>query len=364
MANKAYLCLENGKVFEGYSFGAQGETIGEVVFTTSMTGYLETLTDPAFFGQIVVQTFPLIGNYGVIPEDFESNKPHLKAYVVKECCQEPSNFRCSGVLDNFLKENNIIGIYGIDTRALTRLVREHGTMNAIISTDKQAALNKLEQVKSYKIQKPVLQVADHEPYVVGEKNNGLKVSVYDLGAKKSLAEALVRRGCKVTVYGCNATAEQMLESCPDGILISNGPGNPKDNGFQIEQLKSLAKKRIPMFGICLGHQLLALSQGADCVEMAHSHMGENQPVIDKESDRVYITSQGHGFAVDMNKLPKGASVSFVNVNDGTCEGLTYKNIPAFSVQFNPEGCGGPLDTVFMFDKFVELMQEVDFNAVK
>ncbi len=364
MSSKAYLCLENGKVFEGMSFGVVGETIGEVVFTTSMSGYLETLTDPANFGQIVVQTFPLIGNYGVIPEDFESSKVHVKAYIVKECCQEPSNFRCSGVLDTFLKENHIIGICGIDTRALTRMVREHGVMNAIISDNKESALAKLQEVKEFKLKNSVEMVSSHEPYVVGEYNTGYNIALYDMGTKKSVAEKFAGLGCKVTVFDCKTTAEQILESKPDGIVISNGPGDPEDNVFQIEQIKKLAQKRIPMFGIGLGHTLIALSQGAVCEKMKYGHRGENQPVLDSDTGKIYVTSQGHGYAIAGNSLPKGAALSFTNVNDGTCEGIRYRNFPCFSVQFNPEACGGPLDTEFILNDFIKLVEEIDYNAVK
>ena len=351
---KAYLILENGKIFEGKSFGAQGEAIGEIVFTTAMTGYLETLTDPSYYGQIVVQTFPLIGNYGVIPVDFESSEPHVKAYIVRDWCQEPSNFRCEGDLDTFLKQHNIVGLYGIDTRALTKIVRESGVMNGKIVTE--GSEFGLADLKNYKIVEAVESTTCKEEKVFAPEGEvKRKVCLYDFGAKDNIRRELVKRGCEVTVVPAHTKAERVLELAPDGIMLSNGPGDPADNVDIIAELKKLSEKKIPTFGICLGHQLLALSQGAKTEKLKYGHRGANQPATELETGRVYITSQNHGYAVVNDSLGENAKVSFVNANDGTCEGVTYLNMPAFSVQFHPEACGGPLDTGFLFDKFVDMI---------
>lgn len=353
---KAYLILENGTIFEGKSFGAAGEAVGEIVFTTAMTGYLETLTDPSYYGQIVVQTFPLIGNYGVIPADFESDRPHVKAYIVRDWCQEPSNFRCEGDLDTFLKQNNIVGLYGIDTRQLTKIVRESGVMNGKIVTEGSGF--SFDDLKSYKIIDAVKNTTCSEEKVFtpdGEIKR--RVCLFDFGAKDNIRRELVKRGCEVTVVPAYTTCERVEELNPDGIMLSNGPGDPAENVEIINELKKLAEKKIPTFGICLGHQLLALSQGGRTEKLKYGHRGANQPAAELETGRVYITSQNHGYAVINDSLGDNAKVSFVNANDGTCEGITYLNMPAFSVQFHPEACGGPLDTGFLFDKFMALIDE-------
>ena len=350
MGNKAYLVLENGKVFCGESFGAAGEVTAEVVFTTGMTGYLETLTDPSYYGQIVVQTFPLIGNYGVIPSDFESAAPCLKAYIVREWCQDPSNFRSEGVLDAFLKSAGIVGLYDIDTRALTRIIREAGVMNAQIVSSREKADR--EALKRYTVAGAVNAVSCREP-VPPAAEGTRNVVLWDFGAKANIRRELEKRGCAVTTVPASATAEAIAAMKPDGVMLSNGPGDPAENTGIIEELAKLCKTGIPLFGICLGHQLLALSQGAETVKLKYGHRGANQPVRDTETGRVYITSQNHGYAVVGDSLPAGARLSFVNANDGTAEGVVYDNMPAFSVQFHPEACGGPLDTGFLFDRFME-----------
>ncbi|MGN1133182.1 MAG: carbamoyl phosphate synthase small subunit [Oscillospiraceae bacterium] len=354
MVQKAYLILENGTIFEGKSFGASGDAIGEIVFTTSMTGYLETLTDPSYYGQIVVQTFPLIGNYGVIPEDFESSHPQVKAYIVRDWCQEPSNFRCKGNLDTFLKENNIVGLYGIDTRQLTKIVRESGVMNGKIVTEGSGF--GLTDLKNYKIVDAVKNTTCKEKQVYKPEGEiKRKVCLFDLGAKYNIRRELIKRGCEVTVVPAYTTAEEVIDMNPDGIMLSNGPGDPAENVEVIEEIRKLMEKKIPTFGICLGHQLLALSQGAKTHKLKYGHRGANQPATDLETGRVYITSQNHGYAVVNDSLGENAKVSFINANDGTCEGITYLDMPAFSVQFHPEACGGPLDTGFLFDKFISLI---------
>ncbi len=357
MVQKAYLILENGNIFEGKSFGCSGEAVGEIVFTTAMTGYLETLTDPSYYGQIVVQTFPLIGNYGVIPSDFESDRPHVKAYIVRDWCQEPSNFRCEGDLDTFLKKAGIVGLYGIDTRALTKIVREYGVMNGKIVTDEKSGFG-LSELKNYKIVDAVENTTCKEEMVFkpdGEIKR--RVCLWDFGAKHNIGRELVKRGCEVTILPAGTKAERIFELAPDGIMLSNGPGDPADNVGIIAELAKVCEKKIPTFGICLGHQLLALSQGAKTEKLKYGHRGANQPATDIVSGKTYITSQNHGYAVVSESLKEGARESFRNANDGTCEGVTYDYMPAFSVQFHPEACGGPLDTAFLFDRFIKMMDE-------
>ncbi len=347
-----YLILENGKIFEGKSFGAYSEIVGEIVFTTGMNGYIETLTDPSYYGQIVVQTYPLIGNYGIISEDFENQKPQLKAYIVKEWCQEPSNFRSEEKLDTFLRKNNIVGLYDIDTRELTRIIREYGVMNGIITTN--ITNEAIEKAKNYKLIDAVKSVSCDNTYVYDCENYKHTVVLWDFGAKENIKRELVKRGCKVIKVPYNATASEILKYNPDGIMLSNGPGNPEENVAIINELRKLCEYNIPTFGICLGHQLLALSQGAKTKKLKYGHRGITHAVKNVLSGKIYTTSQNHGYAV--TDLPTNADVSFYNVNDKTCEGVNYKNIPAFSVQFHPEAAAGPHDCNFLFDKFIELIE--------
>lgn len=405
MDTKACLVLANGQVFEGRSFGAEGIIIGETVFTTGMNGYLETLTDPSYYGQIVTQTFPLIGNYGDIKQDYESSKCNLRGYIVRQWCEEPSNFRCGGDIDSYLKSQNIIGLYDIDTRKLTKILREVGVMNGmLISGNSKDALEAfaalkdegkkdalLEKIKSYKIEKAVESVTGsasgvEEPADVvfsesakyrfvpvtadGTKINdekeamkagkGKKVVLWDFGAKANIRRELLKRGLEVVTVPCSYTAEQIKALNPDGVMLSNGPGDPAENVGIIAEIKKLLDTGIPIFGICLGHQLLALANGAQTMKLKYGHRGANQPVKYTKTGRVYITSQNHGYAVKNDSLPAGTIQSFVNTNDGTCEGLTYTKIPAFSVQFHPEACSGPLDANFLFDEFVKLINNHDY----
>lgn len=352
---RKYLILENGDVFEGCAFGASCDAVGELVFTTAMTGYLESLTDPSYYGQMVIQTFPLIGNYGVIPSDFESGKCYMRAYIVREWCDTPSNFRCEGDLDTFLKEQGVVGLYGIDTRAVTRIVRESGVMNAKITSDYSPdRLDEiLAEIRSYKIKNAIESVSPKETMSSGEGKN---VVLWDFGAKANIERELVRRGCRVTTVPACATADEILALKPDGIMLSNGPGDPSENTSIIEQIAAVCQKKIPVFGICMGHQLLALSQGARTEKLKYGHRGGNQPAKYLPTGRVYITSQNHGYAVVSSSLKPGARESFVNANDGTCEGVEYDYMPAFSVQFHPEAAAGPLDTAFLFDKFIAMME--------
>ena len=358
---KAWLILADGTVFEGTSIGAVGTTIGETVFTTGMTGYIETLTDPSYYGQIVTQTFPLIGNYGVMPEDFESKKSWVRGYIVRELCEEPSNFRCAGSLNDFLKEQGIVGICGIDTRALTKRLRESGVMNGMIVSGEcpEVSDKLLEEIKNYKIEAAVESVQNGE----GESlpsglSKGHHVVLFDFGAKLNIQRELEKRGCHVTVVPYNTTAEEVIKQNPDGVMLSNGPGDPADNVDVIEEIRKLCEYgKIPIFGICLGHQMLALARGAKTSKLKYGHRGGNHPVKDTATNRVYITSQNHGYAVENTSLPSFAKMSFFNVNDGTVEGVDYTDIPAFSVQFHPEACGGPHDTNFLFDRFLKMMEE-------
>ena len=277
MSRAAYLILENGTVFEGKAFGAEKETTGELVFTTAMTGYLETLTDPSYYGQVVIQTFPLIGNYGVIPADFESDSPSLKGYIVREWCQVPSNFRCEGDLDTFLKESGIPGIYGIDTRALTRIVREYGVLNCKISYSPDVTKEELDEIKNYVITEAVESTTIKEKEHFDAENGDLNVVLMDFGAKHNIGRELVKRGCNLTVVPAHTTADEIKAMNPDGVMLSNGPGDPSDNTEIIAELKKLCDFGIPTFGICLGHQLLALSQGAKTEKLKYGHRGANQP---------------------------------------------------------------------------------------
>ena len=356
IVQKAYLILENGTILEGKSFGAAGEAIGEIVFTTAMTGYLETLTDPSYYGQIVVQTFPLIGNYGVIPEDFESECPHVKAYIVRDWCQEPSNFRCEGDLDTFLKQHNIVGLYGIDTRQLTKIVRESGVMNGKIVPEGSSL--GLTDLKNYTIVEAVKNTTcSEEKTFEPEGEVKRKVVLYDFGAKHNIGRELVKRGCEVTVVPAYTKAERIKELAPDGIMLSNGPGDPAENVEIIEELKKLSEMKIPTFGICLGHQLLALAHGAMTHKLKYGHRGANHPVRDMKTGKVYISTQNHGYMVKEDSLDrKIAEVSFVNVNDGTVEGVHYLGKNAQTVQFHPEACAGPLDTDSLFDTFMNMME--------
>jgi carbamoyl-phosphate synthase small subunit len=351
----AWLILENGRRFAGKSFGAAGEAVAEVVFATGMTGYLETLTDLSYYGQMVVQTFPLIGNYGVIPEDFESARVGLSAYIVREWCSQPSNFRSRGALDAFLKERGIVGLYDIDTRSLTKLLRSYGVMNGVITQNPETA--DMDAIRRYQILNAVPAVSVREMYRLDSAAGRFHVALYDYGLKENILRELLRRGCDVTVLPWDAPPAVLLSLCPDGVMLTNGPGDPAENVTIIRHLRQLAETGIPIFGICLGHQLLALAHGFKTEKLKYGHRGANQAVQSLPDKRVYITSQNHGYAVVTASVDtRVAEESFRNVNDGTCEGLLYKGKPIFSVQFHPEACGGPKDTAFLFDRFIGLME--------
>lgn len=348
---KAILALEDGTIFHGESFGAEGEVIGEIVFNTGMTGYQEVLTDPSYCGQIVTMTYPLIGNYGVNNEDIESERPQVKGFIVRELCQSPSNWRAEETLNSYLKRNNIIGIEKIDTRALTRILREKGTMKGLITTDPNFNFDeKIDEIKAYVIKDPVMCVTTKE--VLHYKGDGFKVALIDLGLKHNIVRSLLNRGCDVHVFPADSKAEDILAINPDGIMLSNGPGDPKDCVVTIETIKKLMGKK-PMFGICLGHQLTALANGADTEKLKYGHRGANHPVKDIEKDLTYITSQNHGYTIVESSIDKSRMVvSHRNMNDGTVEGVRYTDIPVFTVQFHPEASPGPADTAYLFDELL------------
>ena len=350
-AEKVYLTLQNGQVFEGKRFGADGEVVGELVFTTGMTGYIETLTDPSYFGQIVIQTFPLIGNYGMIDSDNESKRPYLSAYIVREYCEKPSNFRCQEKIDDYLRRKNVVGIYGIDTRELTKTVREAGVMNAAISNK---PLTDLTEVRNYMICDAVRNCTCSGVYEYGAENASRKVVLWDFGAKENIVRELVNRGNRVIRVPSWYTAEQILALAPDGLMLTNGPGDPAENTEIIENIRKLAGK-LPIFGICLGHQLFALAMGGKTKKMKYGHRGANQPVKELRTGIVYISSQNHGYEVLADSISGVGELSFINVNDGTCEGVEYPDLRAFTVQFHPEACAGPQDARDLFDRFMDAM---------
>ncbi len=348
---KAFLILEDGTVFSGTAIGSPREIISEIVFNTSMTGYLEVLTDPSYAGQAVVMTYPLIGNYGICHEDMESDRPWADGFLVRELSRMPSNFRSRDTIQHFLLEHDIPGIAGIDTRALTKLLRERGTMNGMITTREYSSLEEiLPKIREYTPGNVVERVTSREKHVL--MGDGFRVALMDFGAKRNIARSLNQRGCQVTVYPAYTKAEEILADEPDGIMLSNGPGDPKECTEIITELKKLYRTDIPTFAICLGHQLMALATGADTYKLKYGHRGGNHPVKDLETGRVYISSQNHGYVVDETSLDESvARPAFVNVNDGTNEGLSYVGKNLFTVQFHPEACPGPRDSAYLFDRF-------------
>ena len=371
---KAYLVLENGMVYEGRAIGCWPDSdaeaaVGELVFTTGMTGYLETLTDPSYAGQIIMQTFPMIGNYGVISQDFEG-KSFAKGYVVHELIDTPSNFRSEGKLDAFLKEQGIPGICGVDTRALTRLIRENGVMNACLYQSSEFKVQSAnmpglpERIREYQVKNVVAEVSTKEMLEFGPgsptsaacscaEGETLHVVLIDYGAKRNIIRCLVKRGCRVTVVPHDTPAEEILALKPDGVMLSNGPGDPAENEFEVQQIAKLVGK-LPVFGICLGHQLTALAMGGKTYKLKYGHRGANQPVTDGK--RTWITTQNHGYAVESESMKRTAQLSFRNANDQSCEGLEYPGKRCFTVQFHPEACAGPHDTEFLFDRFLRMMR--------
>ena len=347
----AFLTLSNGAIFEGRRIGAPVDRMGELVFSTGMAGYLETLTDPSYYGQIVTQSFPLIGNYGVIPEDFEGT-PRLFGYIVRDLCDTPSNFRSAGKLNDFLLAHGIPGLCGADTREIVRTVREEGVMSAMISDAPPANLSAL---RAYRVENAVATVTCLEKQIFpAEGTQRFRISLMDYGVKRGIVRSLQKRGCEVTVWPAETKAENVLVDDPNGIVLSNGPGDPKENGGCIAEIRKLLGKK-PMMGICLGHQLIALALHGDTVKLKYGHRGGNQPVKDLTTGRSFITSQNHGYAVVAGSLCGIGAESFINLNDGSCEGMDYPDLQCFSVQFHPEACAGPRDTDFLFDRFIRMM---------
>lgn len=344
---KAKLILENGMIFEGKSFGHLGESVGEVVFTTGMTGYQEVLTDPSYHGQIVTMTYPLIGNYGINLDDMESNKPQVKGFIVREKCNIPNNFRCEMNLDDYLKQNKIVGIEGIDTRALTKILRNNGTMKGIITLDHSELSEVKKEIEAFSNKDAVSNVTTDKIYEID--GEGKHVAIIDYGIKNNILNCFKKRGCKITVFPSNVTAEEVLNINPDLVFLSNGPGDPEDLETEIENIKKIIGKK-PIVGICLGHQLLALSLGGSTTKLKFGHRGCNHPVKDLETGRVHITSQNHGYVV--NEVPEDVEITHVNINDGTVEGLKHKTMPVYSVQFHPEASAGPKDSEYIFDRFL------------
>ncbi|WP_058484857.1 carbamoyl phosphate synthase small subunit [Defluviitalea phaphyphila] len=348
---KAQLILENGIVFEGKAFGYIEESVGEVVFNTGMTGYQEVLTDPSYYGQIVTMTYPLIGNYGINLDDMESNSPKVKGFIVREKSDYPNNWRCEMELEAYLKQNKIIGLEGIDTRALTKIIRNYGTMKGIITVKELSKSQITQKLKAFHNKNAVKEVTTKEIRKIEGK--GKHIAVMDFGIKENIIRSFKKRNCSLTIFPANTSYTEILSINPDGIFLSNGPGDPKDLPDVIENIKKLIGIK-PIFGICLGHQLLALSLGGDTEKLKFGHRGCNHPVKDLYENKVYITSQNHGYVV--TDLPKDMIKTHINLNDGTIEGLRHKKLPIFSVQFHPEACPGPKDTAYIFDSFIKIME--------
>ena len=358
---EAILVLEDGRTFRGASFGADGERFGEVVFNTSMSGYQEILTDPSYAGQIVCMTYPLIGNYGVNTDDVESRRPWVEGFVVKEASRIASNFRSTHSLQDYLKDNGIVGLEGIDTRALVRHIRDKGAMRAGISTtdlDEKSLLNKVlssPEMANRELATSVTVEANYE--YPAAKDESFHIVAYDFGVKTNSLREFAKYGCRVTVVPTATTAEEVLALDPDGIFLSNGPGDPASMTEVVEEIKKLTASEKPMFGICLGHQLLGEAFGGKTYKLKFGHRGGNQPIKDLTTGKIEITSHNHGFAVDADSLPADVEVTHVNLNDHTVAGLRHKSLPVFSVQYHPESAPGPHDSEYLFERFIELMQK-------
>lgn len=345
---KAKLILENGMIFEGKAFGYLKESVGEVVFTTGMTGYQEVLTDPSYYGQIVTMTYPLIGNYGINLDDMESDGIKARGFIVREKCDLPSNFRCELELEDFLKQEKVMGLEGIDTRALTKVLRNNGTMRGIITTEHLEEHDIKEKIDNFSNKEAVKKVTTKKPYTI--EGTGKHVAIMDFGIKSNIIRNFKKRGCKITVLPADTTAEEVLKVNADLVFLSNGPGDPEDLESVIENIKKMVGKT-PIAGICLGHQLLGLALGGKTTKLKFGHRGCNHPVKDLETNLVHITSQNHGYVVET--LPEDMEVTHLNINDGTVEGMKHKNLPIYSVQFHPEAAAGPKDSEYIFDRFLE-----------
>ncbi|MGH7225244.1 MAG: glutamine-hydrolyzing carbamoyl-phosphate synthase small subunit [Gemmataceae bacterium] len=369
-ANVAKLALEDGTIYTGRGFGASGESFGEVVFNTSMTGYQEVLTDPSYKGQIVAMTYPHIGNYGINADDRESQRPQVEGFLVRELSRLPSNFRSQGRLEDYLKEHNVLGLEGIDTRALVRRLRVRGAMNGVLSTtdlDNASLVHKARNSPHIVGRDLVREVVPSHPFDWSEgftnpfvtylpaRPASHHVVALDFGMKQNILRCLVQVGCKVTVLPGTAKADDVLAHKPDGIFLSNGPGDPEPLSYAIETIHHLAGKK-PMFGICLGHQLIGLALGAKTFKLKFGHRGANQPVLNQQTNKVEITTQNHGFAVQIDSLPPDLEATHINLNDQTLEGMRHKRWPLFSVQYHPEASAGPHDSSYLFEEFRKLME--------
>lgn len=345
---KARLILENGTIFEGNAFGYLKESVGEVVFTTGMTGYQEILTDPSYYGQIVTMTYPLIGNYGINLDDNESEAPKVRGFIVREKCSYPNNFRCEISLEDYLNHNKIIGLENIDTRALTKVLRNNGTMKGIITLGEEKLEDVQSKINDFSNKEAVNIVSTKEVYTI--EGNGKHVAIVDFGIKANIVRNFKKRNCKITVFPMDSTAEEILAVNPDLVFLSNGPGDPEDLTEVIENIKQMIGVK-PIVGICLGHQLLGLSLGGKTSKLKFGHRGCNHPVKDLETNKVHITSQNHGYVV--SELPKGVVATHININDKTVEGMKHTTLPIYSVQFHPEACAGPNDSEYIFDRFMD-----------
>lgn len=354
MLKKRYLVLEDGSYYEGYPLGSDQLTVGEIVFNTAMTGYQETISDPSYTGQIITFTYPLIGNYGINRDDFESLVPTLNGVVVKEASDHPSNFRKQKTLHDVLVEYDIPGISGVDTRSITRKIRNFGVLKAAYTDNKTEIESLVEQLKTTELPKnEVTEVSTKTPYV--STGYDLSVVLVDFGKKQNIVRELNLRGCNVTVVPYDTSAEAIMRMTPDGVMLSNGPGDPEEVKIAVEMIKGILG-HVPFFGICLGHQLFALSQGATSFKMKFGHRGANHPVKDLKTGKIAITSQNHGYAIDKDSLiDSDLEITHIAINDGTVEGLKHKSLPAFSVQYHPEACPGPSDSNYLFDEFIDMM---------
>ena len=356
--------LEDGTVFKGQGFGASGTAVGELVFNTSMTGYQEILTDPSYKGQIINMTYPLIGNYGISENDNESDSIHALGLIVKDLCETPSNSMCVKTLTQWLDENGVPGVYDIDTRKITKIIRKKGTVKCLISTEGisiseakelcDKAVLKNDWMKETSVKEKTVIMPEHR-----NTEKAYRVAVMDFGVKANILNSLKKRGCELILYPYGTAAEEILADDPDGILLTNGPGDPEEATEAIEEVKKLIQSEIPVFGICMGHQILALAFGGETYKLKYGHRGGNHGVYDKDTKRSYITSQNHGYAVNHESvILKGLEVTHLNLNDGTVEGMAHRDLPVFSVQFHPEASPGPTDTAYLFDKFISLLTSV------
>ena len=364
IVKKAYLLLADGTLFEGTAVGYEGQSIGEVVFNTGMAGYQEVLTDPSYYGQVVTMTYPLVGNYGINFDDYESRKSWVSGFIMREMCEYPSNWRCKVTLDEYLKAQKVVGLAGIDTRRLTRKLRGEGVMNGVIYTEGfEPDEQTIAEMKAYVVKDAVKTVTCDENIVYpAEGETKYRIALFDYGVKYNIERELCKRGCEVTVVPAYTRPEEVVGKY-DGVMLSNGPGDPAENVEIVANLKELLKSDMPIFGICLGHQLMALANGCDTHKMKYGHRGGNHPVKDLATGRVYISSQNHGYVVDTDKLdPKVAVPAFINVNDGTNEGLAYTGKNIFTVQYHPEACPGPQDSRYLFDRFIRMMKGENYNA--